>query len=187
MNIEIDWQKFRYFSRDPRALIEKIEGPVLIADVPRHCFFGTQPLSEYSKKKREGIEELFREKGLEFLKQNPVIACALPLKRNTPNLDFYQNPAGVYQLALLDGHHRVRYAPLYGINVIPTVILSLSQTAKMYNKNDPLEMAFILDRWIEDTMASFSRVIRDFRIPNFVTFQITSKGLIPQIYSKKFI
>jgi hypothetical protein len=177
MKLERELSQFRYFSKDPNKIIGEIKGEILFVDVPHYCFFGTQPITEYSQKKETLVKRLLSTNGKDFLTRCPVISTALPVNINSPN-DFYDNPHDVYQLVLLDGHHRVRFAPKYGILSIPTTILSLSQTAEAYKIHSISKMNDILNRWTNETLASFSKKMINFNSQRLITFEINSRGIL---------
>jgi hypothetical protein len=181
MLTESQWQHFQYFSKEPHRLIEKIRGEVLLGELPKVCFAGTQKLSEYSRKKERRVKRLFKKEGKKTLDNWPVISCALPIidKKGMFIPDFFDNPAGTYQLVLLDGHHRVRYAPIFDIYNIPTVILTLSQTAEAYKVETLDRMATILETWMQESLGSFSKKMPNLLLPQPITFSRSPNGLIP--------
>jgi hypothetical protein len=177
MKLEREWRQFGYFSKDPNKSIEKIKGEILFVDAPHYCFFGTQPNTEYSRKKEVLIKRLLSTNGRDFLTRHPVIATAVPINIDSPT-DFYENPFDAYRLVLLDGHHRVRFAPKYGILSVPTAILSLSQTAQAYKIDSVSKMNEILNHWTNETLASFSKKMVNFSSPRLITFEKNSQGLL---------
>lgn len=175
-----NWQHFRYFSRDPNKLVEKIDGQITIASVSLDCFSPTQRFDEFLIKKEKRVKSHFEEEGIEFMQKWPVIACALPVTFNN-DPDFDKNPNGLYYITTLDGHHRIRYAPKYRIFVAPTIILTLSQTAFAYDVDNLNRMSDILNTWTADVLESAAE--RGMALPqsnNFVTFEKSLGGLIPR-------
>jgi len=176
---EHNWQHFQYFSKDPSKIVERVSGEITVAQVPHNFFLGVQRVDEYSRKKEEGVRKLFKEKGSEFLKQWPVVTCALPLTHCSPELDFYDNPSADYNIVLLDGHHRVRYAPIFGIDVVPAIILTLTQTANAYKIDSLATMAQTLATWTEDATYTFSKRKSNLGFSYPIYFKQGANGLVP--------
>lgn len=91
--------------------------------VPTTYLFGRQRPDEYSDKKRRQIEAVLSSKGIDYLLQNPVIVCAL-----------FRND--VLTLAVIDGHHRIRYSAKQGIRRIPCLITTPETLAPIFNKHN---------------------------------------------------
>lgn len=128
--------------------------------IPRGYIFGTQEKGEYDSSKNRSInktklaKKALKEGGINYLKENPVILCTLPGEN-------------ALQLALVDGHHRTRYAPRYGIRTIPSIILTAEQTAPILTEvfepkpKVPFtskEIEGILSCWIAETLNSFKEI-----------------------------
>lgn len=176
---ENQWKHFKYFSKDPQKIVEKVIGDIIIAQVPRACFVGAQRIDEYSRKKEQRVKKLFEVEGENFLKKWPVVTCALPLTHGSSEMDFYNNPDASYSLVLLDGHHRVRFAPIYGIDEIPTIILSLTQTANAYKVDTLDKMAETLLFWTQDAMSTFFKRQPNLGYSHPVGFERGAKGYYP--------
>ncbi len=102
------------------------EGGVRVM-VPIKILSGTQNGEAYSQSRRRYVENQMRTNGVQFLQENPIQACFIPS-------DGDQNGNQFGRLAILEGHHRARYAPKYGISKVPTAIFTLEQTARVLNK-----------------------------------------------------
>ena len=53
-----NWQHFKYFSKDPLKIIEKIEGDVTLADVPISYLSPTQSYNEFLAKKEKRVKSI---------------------------------------------------------------------------------------------------------------------------------
>lgn len=89
--------------------------------VPGGYLFGRQKPEEYSNRKRKQIERIYKDRGPDYLRENPVIVCSLFQGNNL-------------YLVIVDGHHRVRYAPLHNIGEIPCLISTPQHLAGILNK-----------------------------------------------------
>lgn len=89
--------------------------------VPARYLQGTQDYSEYSPTKTSRIDKILEKYGSEYIDQHPLITCAL----------FHKN---FCDIAIIDGHHRKRRGPLYGINEFSSLVVPPS--ALMYLIND---------------------------------------------------
>ena len=67
----------------------------LLLNIPKINLFGTQTVDEYIESKNKSVREKLSKCGIECLKKNPPLGCAL--------ID-----EGRAVVALADGHHRVR-------------------------------------------------------------------------------
>ena len=88
--------------------------------IPRQYLHGRQDSNSYGKRKRELVEGHLFQKGVEFLINEPIIACALSARDGL-------------QMVVVDGHHRVRYSSAFGIKNIPSVIYSPQQLVEAFN------------------------------------------------------
>lgn len=82
--------------------------------INRAYLFGRQPPGEFSDYKRRRVENALRKDGIQYLEEHPIIACTIPISEETA-------------IAILDGHHRVRYSGKFNITYIPTLLYSLEQ------------------------------------------------------------
>lgn len=86
-------------------------------EVPRSVVFGRQLTQEYRPASERLVKRALQEQGYQFLLQNPVFLVAL------------QTVPHACQLVLIDGHHRTRYAPVYGIHTLPAEIATVESLA----------------------------------------------------------
>lgn len=91
--------------------------------IPRAYIWGRQASREYENRKRRQIEEVLRNDE-NFLLNNPIIICAVPL-------------GAQLLLAIIDGHHRNRYSGLYGISVMPCIVCTPEVMVEVINSNKP--------------------------------------------------
>lgn len=134
--------------------------PGVRLEIPRQHIYGIQRKDEYEKDKTQAVMEALQADGVEFLREHPVLLCALS------NQD-------VMTLALIDGHHRVRYAGLYGIQMIPSIVYTPDKAAPILNKSSKTSQfnSFTaanvvpwLDQGINEALASF-KTIPDYKQP----------------------
>lgn len=131
-------------------------------EIPRRYIFGIQRKEEYSHKKEKLAKQEYRTKGKGFLYEYPVLLCALP-GRN------------LIQLALIDGHHRTRYASQFGIAEIPSIILTPEQGSELLNETSnnydetftPESFKEWMEYGVNDALDSFGD-LPDHKQPNFV-------------------
>lgn len=128
--------------------------------IPKFFLHGTQRKEEYDNQKRRQVEYALKTQGINFLLQNPIIGCVI----------FENNHATI---AILDGHHRTRYAALYGIKDIPALVSQpedivniLNRHGKKINKQD----------FVNETNEDISLAVHSFSIRN-------PKFIIPQALS----
>lgn len=112
--------------------------------VPQRVVFGIQPREEYRNGSSKRVKAELNQHGREFLERNPVFVVAV-----WSSLD-------LLRLILVDGHHRARYAPRYGIRELPCEV-SLVESLEAVTNYAPASLAPALLSWVEDTMASFGR------------------------------
>lgn len=131
--------------------------------IPRSFLWGTQRADEYSKRKRRLAEKEYKKRGKDFLLENPIIICALPIRR------------GGIQLAIVDGHHRVRYAPSH-MHEIPALVFSPKQLVKVMNEGRTREKRFNKETYvaklncdIADATGSFNSMPEN-KQPRYITF-----------------
>ncbi|PIP74598.1 MAG: hypothetical protein CO028_03935 [Candidatus Levybacteria bacterium CG_4_9_14_0_2_um_filter_35_21] len=141
-------------------LAEKINGQGQKLIIPRRFLFGTQELTEYSQLKRKQIIEDLEIKGLNYLLENPVIVLACEFDKGI-------------ELAIVDGHHRVRYAPIFHIFDIPCLITDANILSSIINKEkgkhlDPGEFCMQIQQNAANTLKSFADRITDFKSPDFL-------------------
>lgn len=141
-------------------LTEKIgaNGQKLI--VPRTYLFGTQELSEYSQAKRKQVIREFEQHGEKYMQENPVIVLGHTFEKGI-------------QLIIIDGHHRVRYAPKFGIVNIPCLIVDSKTLTAVINKTkdtniDPEEFSLKTLQNVANALNSFDQRIVNYKSPQFV-------------------
>lgn len=141
---------------------EVIEGMRL--EVPRFNIFGIQPIQEYSSKTERRVRAALKSQGKEYLYKNPVDLCAM-------------SGNGIITLALLDGHHRTRFAGCYGITTIPSIIYTPEQALEWWNNNPRNQMKFDspihLQSWLQsgitEAMSTF-QTMKDSKQPRFIPY-----------------
>lgn len=90
--------------------------------IPQRYLFPRQGHDEYGQSKRKKVELEFR-RNPHYMDENPVIVSVLQYKNSTV-------------IAIIDGHHRVRYAPKYGVKDIPCVVLDIEELVYTLNKSE---------------------------------------------------
>lgn len=90
--------------------------------IPQRYLFSRQGHDEYGQSKRKKVELEFK-RNPNYMEDNPVIVSILQYENSTV-------------IAIIDGHHRVRYAPKYGIKDIPCVVLSIEELVYTLNKSE---------------------------------------------------
>lgn len=112
--------------------------------VPQRVVFGIQPREEYRNGSTKRVKSELSRAGIEFLQANPVFIVALWSSNEK------------LRLVLVDGHHRARYAPRYGIRDLPCEV-SFVESLEAVAKYAPNTLAPVLLGWMDDTLASFGR------------------------------
>lgn len=172
----------RYQQLDPSSLLKELSGPYAYTAVHIRCLYGIQPMSEYSKRKKLAVEEEYKERGISFLLDFPIIVMALPRFSlvDYSNLDVFSCllPNEPYSLAIHDGHHRVRSGPKFDIRVFPSIILTPYQTAQAYKSGDVMGTLSKVDGWINETLKSFDTADVGLGFRSEVTFQFDSIGKV---------
>lgn len=127
--------------------------------IPLLNLFGTQTRPEYDNRKRNGVERRFQTCGVNCLKEHPAIVCALP-----GNIEL--------TLAILDGHHRTRYAPLFEIALIPSLIYTPAQLVDILNQHqvygrriDENFLVADLTKAVGAALSSFERALPNHKHP----------------------
>ncbi len=124
-----------YFDIDPQLFEEKQKKNQLLIINIAHLN-GIQPPDEYSEAKNKKIEELYKAyqamgNSTQLTRDFPIICCAVPnLKVADPMFEqvlLELIPDTEYNLAIIDGHHRVRYGPKYGVDNFYCLVYPLSQ------------------------------------------------------------
>lgn len=155
---------------DELALMERLpHGQRLI--IPRGLLWGRQREDEYSRKKRKLAEQEYREKGINFLYENPVIVVMLPMGKNG------------LQLVIIDGHHRVRYAPGFDIHDIPCLVFTPRQLVRVFNEGKSAHSRFNkeslenqLSQEVVEAMGSF-RALPNSKWPSYLPGVDSIEGL----------
>lgn len=88
--------------------------------IPREYFQGTQRIFDYFSKKTHRLDQILEKMGIEYFILQPVIACVLPHK------------LGV-DVVVEDGHSALRRAGKFGINKIPSILLTTEELASLRN------------------------------------------------------
>lgn len=130
--------------------------------VPRYNIFGIQPMTEYSNRDERATKQSFKEHGDRLLYKNPVLLCAMETN-------------SLMTLALIDGHHRTRFAGVYGINLIPSIVFTPEQATILWNESpdtiEKFENADEFREWIDsginEALDSF-KAMADSRIPKMI-------------------
>lgn len=133
--------------------------------IPKVFLHGRQNKEEYSNKKRKQVEVALNKDGINFLLENPIIVCAISVKNQL-------------LLTIIDGHHRSRYASLYGISDIPCIVCTISTIADVINRHkletEKVSAQVLKMRLTEETLAaanSFSGSLPDIQQPKLIPFQ----------------
>lgn len=116
--------------------------------VPRHYLYGTQKPNDYKKSSTKRVTKGYSEQGIFYLYNNPIIACAVPYQSHT------------VRLALMDGHHRVRY--LGNLRnpdsiLIPTYVTNSALAASLYNIPSETRTITILNSAMDEALYAFDR------------------------------
>ena len=81
--------------------------------------------------------------------ENPVITCAIRRENQLV-------------LAIIDGHHRYRYAGLYGINNIPCIVCTPETLSEIINSDKENKKKISFDSFIRDINESITSTILSF-------------------------
>jgi hypothetical protein len=150
-------------------LAEKINGRGQKLVIPDHFLFGTQEPAEYSQAKRKTVREDLRLDGIDFLRKNPVIVLMNVFNKGI-------------QLTIVDGHHRTRFAPQFGIHDIPCLVVDPQTLVDVINKEkgsklNPEIFSRQAQQSAADVLKAFGDEIPDFRSPDFVFGAFLAKDL----------
>jgi hypothetical protein len=131
-------------------VVDEIKGGGVPLLLPRYTLHGIQRPEEYSRSKLEGYRGIVEDKGLRFFWDNPVQACAIPVRDGLV-------------MALLDGHHRTRLAGLYKVSHIPSEVFTTDQVANCISRRkgirvNPEDLRTAILRCVADAIASFDRL-----------------------------
>lgn len=163
-------------SVDSQRMIEVVGEPQLRVTLPHCCLYGIQPAEEYERWKEKRAKKLLKEKGTALFEEFPIACCAIPVDESLVNQDIQ---LGVpYFIVIFDGHHRVRYAPIFKIRDYPSMVFSVGQAAiamEMDNP-DPYDCCNRLINGMTETLNSFSRRIPHLMIPPNVAFEMNGNG-----------
>ncbi|MDP3988269.1 MAG: hypothetical protein Q8P80_03945 [Candidatus Levybacteria bacterium] len=129
---------------------KEYEGIGMKLMIPRINLFGTQRITEYNKRSRRILEAQLSKCGVNCLKDNPPIVCAISDLR-------------CITLAVVDGNHRVRYSGNFrGIRAIPCLVYTPEQLAYIKNLNpkngqeSPYGLSRRILRDVSESLDSFS-------------------------------
>lgn len=139
--------------------------------IPNAYLFPRQSAGEYGQRKRQQIEAEFK-RNPHYLADNPIIATALEYENSTI-------------VVIIDGHHRVRYGPKYGIREIPSIVLSMEELVYVLNmgevRNNPVTLKSVkgkIEREILAAQESFTRRgMSDSKLP----MAVPSRKNIPEL------
>lgn len=130
--------------------------------VPAYHLFGTQTMGEYEAAKRRSAESKLATCGIDCLKEHPIPVCALPSDNGLT-------------LAIIDGHHRTRYAGNSGIHTIPCIIYTPPQLVDIFNQhglyNRLIDKTFLvadLNRAVGETLSSFGGSLPEHKQPKTI-------------------
>lgn len=123
--------------------------------IPLYYLHGRQPAEEYDRKKTLAIKKDLERYGLSYLRRYPILTCGIPTINGL-------------QIVIIDGHHRARYSPKYGIYAVPSLIFDSAQMAKAY-KIGTADFEQRLQEEVSETIRSFSqRMGQNYRLPQLV-------------------
>ena len=159
-----------YFDIDPQLFHEKKKkSQLLLINIAN--LNGIQPPEEYSESKNKKIEELYRAyqtmgNPAQLTRDFPIICCAVPNLEVT-NPMFEQSLAEIipdteYNMAIIDGHHRVRYGPKYGVCDFYCSVNSLSQTLLNIKKLRKLDCQVAPEEYYRALLHGMSTTIEGF-------------------------
>jgi len=159
-----------YFDIDPQLFGEKRNKSQLMK-VNIANLNGIQPLDEYSEKKTERINALYKEyeklgNAAQLSRDFPITCCAVP------NLNIHDSmfissltefiPETEYILAIIDGHHRVRNGPKHGItdfccsiHTLSDALFSMKKLKKLNSYVSPEEYYKMLMHGMSTTIEAF--------------------------------
>ncbi len=124
--------------------------------VPSLYLHGRQTPSEYRSASTKHVDEELSKHGFHFLLTNPINLCIMPCEN------------GLIPV-ILDGHHRVRRAPKFGITNIPAFIYSLEETAQfLHMKTSDVSEEF--SHQIIVAISEFSRKYTHYEAPKIISF-----------------
>lgn len=159
-----------YFDIDPQLFKER-QKKTRLTIVNIANLNGIQPLSEYSVSKGEKIEELYKSYAnmgnvAQLTRDFPVTCCAVPsMVVSDPDFELalteLTQDAGYY-LAIIDGHHRVRYGPKFGVTDFYCSVFSLSQTLLHLKKNRKLASSVSPEGYYKMLIHGMSTTIESF-------------------------
>lgn len=130
--------------------------------VPRFNIFGIQPVEDYSRVTEREIVEGYRQSGMNLLYESPVWLCAM-------------GKNSIMTLALIDGHHRARYAGKFGIHLIPSIVFTPEEAATLWNRHPKAtsqlsvaEYMAMLEEGMGQALKSFDRLCSDSKLPKSI-------------------
>jgi len=159
-----------YFDIDPQLFDErKRKNQLVVVNIAN--LNGIQPPDEYSEAKNKKIKELYKiyqEMGnpQQLTIDFPIICCAVP-NLGVEDIMFGQAlseliPDTEYNLAIIDGHHRVRYGPKYNVSDFYCSVYSLSQTLLNMKKLKKLDCQVIPEEYYKMLLKGMSSTISAF-------------------------
>lgn len=166
--VDLIKKQMLYHVLDPSADVEKILGySVPVTQIPRRHLFGIQTVEEYERVKRKSITAS-TEQDENYLDTHPILVCAVPITHRSPQ-DFAEIISlEKYQLTLIDGHHRTRFAPRgtktmngrivtinEGVTVLNNKGMKLSEQHKHLDGSDEEIYYHLLKAWTSETLRSF--------------------------------
>lgn len=141
--------------------------------IPIQYLHGTQLPEEYDSRKRKQVERHLAAEGMAYLLRHPVVSCMLT------------DPIGA-TLAIYDGHHRMRYAPEYGIYLIPTIVtdaVDLVDILRSTGKADFSTEVFTdhLRESVDETLTAFDNRMPSYKRPRIIE-RVTNIGQLNEIF-----
>jgi len=156
---------YRFSTKEVLRLISEGTISVQTLLIDRVFLHGIQERAEYSRDKERNETVMLRKYREEYLCSCPVITTAVSTGSST-------------MLAVLDGHHRLRYSGRFGIHKIPCIVLSLDQAADIAGTNTET-LARTLINASSLAAGSFSR-LSDEKQPRLITGVTSLEKLVKQ-------
>lgn len=91
----------------------------IYTEIPVGLLWPTQPVEHYRRPSTRYVIQILSMQGSRFLRDNPI---SVILVSNS-------------HLAIYDGHHRARFAPKFGIRMIPSLVTDINTVAEVFNRD----------------------------------------------------
>jgi hypothetical protein len=145
-------EKITYKGEDVSSRIDKSSSFL----VPLKMLFFSQPPRECRTESQERVIHFYRQKGAAYVYEEPPLVCAF-------------GTTEWFRLAVVEGHHRILFAPREVIDAgIPCVVMNAHTAATLFGYPSASRYLHVLQQYIAEADNEFSAVYPGYQTPQII-------------------